>query len=217
MSHTHEHDSGTTADIFTKLSAVGEVCASLASGTIWVGETIDTVFSLKDAGYGLSWYGMGFGMGISLLTAAGSAYSHYILNTNNQSTAENPHQAAYSPLAQAEEYSPEQTEDQDTVSIPMPTNEEALRQPKANLTIPQMLALAGDFISDTGDKAGPITGTLKYATVKHPLPFWSKITVLAGATLFGAVASIADVRTCKNTMQQINQREAGRLSSYTTV
>ncbi|MFZ2315343.1 MAG: hypothetical protein WAW86_06780 [Gammaproteobacteria bacterium] len=199
---SHDDSNETKADFLTKVSAFGEGCASLISGAVWVGEAIDTAFGFKDSGYGLSWYGLGIGLGISLLTAAGSAYSHTILNVNNQSK-DHDEGYAYASIPQDEE---------SLIGTPIETVKE-----NVSLTLKQKAALVGDFISDTGNKAGPVTSLFKISTKDHHIPFWGKMVVLCGATLFGGVASIADVRTCKNSMLDINRKkEAARAYAETT-
>lgn len=72
------------------------------------------------------------------------------------------------------------------------------------LTFWQKAALVGDFISHTGEVAGPITFVGDLVT-KNTLPRWGKAIIQVGATLFGGISSVAEVRTCKNAMIERNQ------------
>lgn len=188
--HTH-HEHSTTADIWTKMAAVGEGTASLISDAYWIGGLIDLAAQLDDDGYGLSWYGMGFGTALALVTAVGSAYSHSMLNINHQA------QAA-SPIHEAHEGDTEQL-----INTPADFNH---HQP-AKLSWPQRAALLGDYISHTGDMAGPITFIANIAA-KDRLPIWGKAIIQCGATLFGGVSSLANVRTCKNSMLELNEKHS---------
>lgn len=183
--HVHQQ---TTADVWTKLATAGEATASFISDAYWLGGLIDLAAQLDDAGYGLSWYGMGFGAAIALLTAAGSAYSHTALNLNHQ----------HHPAEHAEE---------DREREPLLKSSQHERQHQAaNITIPQKIALAGDFISHVGDIAGPITFVADIIA-KDRLPLWGKALIQCGATLFGGVASVANVRSCRNSMYELNAQQ----------
>lgn len=69
----------------------------------------------------------------------------------------------------------------------------------AHLSKTEKLALFGDLISHTGDIAGPVTFVIDLAT-NNAIPRWGKALVQCGATLFGCLSSLANVRTCKDAM-----------------
>jgi hypothetical protein len=73
-----------------------------------------------------------------------------------------------------------------------------------DLTKLQKLALIGDYLSHIGEITGPLTFVADLVA-NNRLPRWGKALVQCGATLFGAVASVANVRTCKNSMVESNK------------
>lgn len=75
-----------------------------------------------------------------------------------------------------------------------------------DLTVGQKAALVADFISHTGDIAGPITFISKLA-LKEIVPPIGKVLIECGATLFAGFASVANVRSCANSMRKINKAE----------
>lgn len=77
---------------------------------------------------------------------------------------------------------------------------------ETSLTLLQRAALVGDFISHAGDIAGPITFVVDLAS--QYLPKYGKIISQCGATLFGMMSSVANVRTCQNSMLEINEKAA---------
>lgn len=180
--HAH-HNHGSTADIWTKFSAIGEGTASLISDAYWLGGLFDLATQLDDDGFGLSWYGMGFGTAIALITSVGTAYSHSVLNLNHQ-----PDNCA----SVTRENSIQESQASDSL----------LNHPR--LSALQKAALIGDFISHTGDIAGPITFVINLGA-KETLPIWAKALVECGATLFGGLSSIANVRTCRHNMLKLNE------------
>jgi hypothetical protein len=133
-----------------------------------------------------------------MLSAAGSAYSHSVLNINNQ---------------QDRTEKPEQQDDHDDespllVDIPKDEIMTSKKPVDVSLTWLQRLALVGDFISHTGDIAGPITFVGSLTTEKLALPFYAKPLTQCAATLFGAATSVANVRTCRNSMHELNKNYA---------
>lgn len=195
----HNHTPLKQADKWTKFAMIGEGVASFISDGYWMGGTIDLAFSLKDDGLGLSWYGLGFGAGLSLATAIGTAYAHTMLNLNHQEEEETPDETTglinqsdghhhHHDHAHAEHH------------------HDAHAHPAANSRLRplQKLALVGDFISHTGDIAGPITFVAKIAAQER-LPVWGTALIQCSATLFGGLASVANVRTCAKSMRDRNR------------
>lgn len=183
----HAHSSS-TADIWTKFSAGGEYIASFISDTYWMASLVDLIAGLSEASLGASWTGLIIGASTALLSAAGAAYSHAILNKNHQH-ADNQHDCNYQSI-------PEKLEHH-------------------HLTWKQKAALLGDWVSHTGDLAGPITFVTNLAT-NNRLSRGAKLAVQGTATLFGATATYANVRTCAQNMRQLNHGTTGtqELSIY---
>lgn len=207
----HAHHQQTTADIWTKLAAAGEGTASLISDAYWIGGLIDLAAQLDDDGYGLSWYGMGFGTALALVTAAGSAYSHTMLNLNHQ-REEITHDHICKTDQQITETDHLITNDEDEEHSHDQDEEhhhdhDHSHDHDGKLTWLQYAALAGDYISHIGDIAGPITFIADIAA-KDRLPLWGKALVQCGATLFGGISSVANVRSCKNSIEELNKNQA---------
>lgn len=202
MAHCrHDHHShGHKADAWTKLGAAGEGAASFISDAYWIGGLIDLAAQLDDVGIGLSWYGLGFGCGLSLLLTAGSVYSHTIVNINHQDANHSgeckPHQSDKSTKSNS-------ADDEKDIQQKLIANES---ETQPNLTWTQKAALTSDFISHTGDIAGPLTFIANIAS-RNSLPIWGKALVQCGATLFGSLSSVAGVRTCKNSMLKRNKEK----------
>lgn len=204
----HAHHQKKT-DIWTKLAAVGEGTASLISDAYWIGGLIDLAAQLDEDGYGLSWYGMGFGTALALITAAGSVYSHTMLNLNHQNEKNHHEEADH----ETESLINSHPEDHDHHQGQAHSHHHSGR-----LTWLQRGALTADFISHAGDIAGPIT-FIAEIVAKERLPWWGKGIIQCSATLFGGVSSIANVRACANSMRELNKkREEARLdnSSFRT-
>ena len=184
MAHNCNHNH--SADRWTKVSGLGEAVSSFVSDGYWLATLFDIATGFTGTLLPISWWGLGVGIFGASLTAAGSTYSHWVLNTSHQDCEE--------------ESKPEES--------PLLTNTSSSGDLTAHLhpslTIPQKLALFGDYISHTGDIAGPITFVADLAT-KNTLPRWQQAVVHGGATLFGAICSIADVRTCKRNMEKANE------------
>lgn len=197
--HTH-HSHEKKADAWTKIGAAGEAAASFISDAYWLGGLIDLAAQLDDVGVGLSWYGLGFGSALSLLLTVGSVYSHTIVNINHQ----DKNHATDCEHHHEEPTKSNVNEDEDKhIQQKLLTGK---GETKPTLSIPQKLALVSDFVSHTGDIAGPITFIANIAS-QSALPVWGKALVQCGATLFGGVSSVAGVRTCKNSMLKANKEK----------
>lgn len=185
MPHSHDHGQN-HADNWTNIAAAGEMVASFLSDSYWLGGLLDLATGLPEEALGLSYWGIGVGTVAALLSAGGAAYAHWMLNT--------VHQAADHTVS--DEELPVAAAAKDENSNPL--------VPKVQLTGKQKLALTGDYISHVGDIAGPITFVANLAT-KNGLPRWGKALIQCGATLYGGLASVANVRTCRDAMLKANK------------
>jgi hypothetical protein len=224
--HAH-HGQSRTSDVWTKLAIAGEGVPSYLSDAFWLGGLFDLLVQADDAGFGLSWYGLSFGLILSVATAAGSVYSHTALNITHQDDRTEHHHSHYEKGDEHDDESSDEEEhnhdhdhehkhDHDHVHVDIPLHEgselinEEPHHTDAGLTWLQIAALAGDWVSHTGDIAGPIVMLAEIASLasKQQLPLWGKFLVQGSVTLFGAVSSVANVRTCKNSMLELNQRKS---------
>ena len=178
--HSHAA-SNEDSDAWTKLSALGELVTSLISDTYWIASLFELVIGNghEDNAVSLSWTAVGLGVGFAVFTAAGATYSHWHLNKRNQHFHSNGQ--AYQVL------------------------DDATDQHK--LSRMQYFALACDWVSHTGDVAGPIAFVVDLMT-KGQLPVEQKAIVYGTATLFGGLASYADVRTCRMHMKPADKKES---------
>lgn len=188
--HGHKH-----ADKWTNTATFGEATASFISDSYWLATLFDIASNFEPDIVGLSFYGVGFGATLALLSAAGAAYSHRTLNTL--------HQPERSDEISTVENSTAEYVSMPDMSLQTKSPVESSEHKHSHLTLFQKLALAGDFISHAGDIAGPLTFVINLATGNN-LSRLGKGLLHCSATLFGGVASIANVRTCKNAMLEQN-------------
>lgn len=177
-----------SADFWTKYSFASEIVTSYVSDAYWVGNVVDLGISFfantEPAALGLTGYGLGIGLGIATVSAIGSSYCHYHLNLKHQEILANQSNGTATHVIQSE-------------ITPLINNN------SASLKWYQKFALAGDFLSHVGEYAGPITFVIELAT-QNKIPPYGKLLTQCGATLFGISSSMADVRTCKNNLQEMN-------------
>ncbi len=198
----HAHGGKHSADTYTKLAAIGEGVSSFISDAYWLGGLIDLAAQLDDNGYGLSWYGMSFGAALALLATAGSVFAHITVNANHQESGiESCHEGINEDNLLAHEYTEEAQSLMPSLTHEHDCNKKHSQEP--SLTLLQKAVLVGDFISHTGDIAGPLTFVANIAT-KNKLSLGAKMLVQCSAALFGGVSSIAGVRTCKKNMLKRN-------------
>ena len=192
--HHHNHQN---ADILTNTAAVIEAATSFISDLYWLATFFDTASGFEINMFGLSFYGLGFGTIIALLSASGAAYSHRTLNTHHQQS----HVDKKNTVQKDIEATPcRQDIELETCNKLSPL---IVEHEHLHLTKLQKLSLVGDFISHTGDVAGPIMFVVNLATYNQ-LPQWGKLVAQCSASLFGGIASVANVRTCKNAMEIMN-------------
>ena len=198
----HSHGGHTPeADKWTNIAAGGEFIASLISDAYWLGNLFDLVAGFSADAIGLSYYGIGSGVAIALLSAGGSAYCHRGVNTVLQESKEqntDPH---------AEPLTPSHGDAQNGYGS-LNDHLVPISAPPKKLNWMQKFALVGDFISHTGDTAGPITFVVCLAT-RDSMPLISKVLVQSSSSLFGAVCAVANVRACKNAMLEKAEGEQG--------
>jgi hypothetical protein len=184
MSHGHSHGHE-KSDFFTKFSAFGEFIGSFISDAYWMASIYDLGNSKDPEMLGVTKPALIFGLTVAALSASGAAYCHYRLNKNHQKTSSNeesnPLMASTSLIA--------------GTSIQNAGN---YLGSYCGLSIAVKIALIGDWISHTGDIAGPITFVAKLAGAKDT----GNIVTTCAATVFGAVTSIANVRTCAQNMMK---------------
>lgn len=89
-----------------------------------------------------------------------------------------------------------------------PRNHTDINQLKTRLTKIQMAALAGDFISHVGETAAPLIFVTNLA-FKNNLLRESEAAAQGTAILVGVFGSVANVRTCKNSMIDSNKKDDG--------
>ena len=226
--HTHL---AKNADKWTIFGAAGEAVASFISDAYWLGGLIDLMAQLDEGGVGLSWYGLGIGCALSLGLTIGSVYAHSVVNINHQEGHAHEHHRGHahgqshkhdSLLAEQgenhahsigninhQEEHPHEHHKGHAHGQSLKEHDSLLAErgddQHAHLTMMQKAALVGDFISHVGDIAGPITFVAEIAA-KDRMPAWGTALVQCSATLFGAAASVAGVRTCKNNMLLLNRQ-----------
>ncbi len=194
--HTTEKEK---PDFWTNFAAIGEYASSFISDGYWLAELFDIATGLSEDALGLSYYGITFGALMALLSAYGAAYSHRSLNTLLQKQEEKTHHGSECiPLV-------------DKSTLKKETDIET-GQAHTHLSFMQKLALAGDFLSHAGDRAGPITFVVNLAT-GNQLSRGYKALVQSATTLFGGLASVASVRSCKNAMLELAERKSAESES----
>ena len=198
--HGHHHEENEEkADLLTNLGTIGESVSSFISDSYWLGTLFDLASGFEAEALGLSYYAIAVGATLAILSAGGAAYAHRNLNQHHQKQKK------------IDEEAPAETSgliDHSHEHHHEHTGEHADSH-AGHLTTIQKLALVGDFVSHVGDYAGPIVFVTQLATGQK-LPRWGKAIAQCGATLFGAVTSLADVRTCKNAMIDANRNNAPR-------
>lgn len=169
-------------DIWTKFTLYSEVFTSYISDTYWFANVVDLAIAneVPVSTIGVSWVGAGVGLALATMSSIGSSYCHYQVNLNfqNDNSANNISQAELTPLF-----------DKDN----------------SKLLWYQKLALLGDFVSHIGDYAGPITFVIQLATGDKN-PRFGKLITQCGATLFGAFASVSNLRVCSNNIKEMNKK-----------
>ncbi len=217
----HHHDAKEKADFLTNIAAGGDLMASLLSDSFFLAQFFDVATGLAADAFGVSFYGMGFGALIALLSAAGAAYTHRVLNVQHQKVETHCKHTAQSQKDPIHEYQSEPDvevgrEGEEAFLSQANENNQGMQEHKhcqhehhqhkhkhASLTWKQWFALMGDAVSHTSDIAGPLTFIVELATGSS-LSRWAKGIAYCGATLFGAVSTAANVRTCKNAMLKQN-------------
>lgn len=200
--HDHSHQK---ADKWTNIATLGEATASFISDAYWLGSIFDVASGFTPEYMGLSTHALGFGATLALLSAGGAAYSHRVLNKHHQPDS-----------ADGEDKTIDQCEKGQHSLITSSINAQPQQQlvtsthtqtKHSHLAWWQLLALCGDFISHTGDIAGPLTFVITLAT-SNSLARWKKGLAQCGTTLFGAVSTAANVRTCKDAMTKSAHRHS---------
>jgi len=189
MTKCNHHHSHKKADTWTNIATLGELVSSFISDAYWLGGLFDLATDCDKDFLELSRYAIIFGVIVAVLSASGAAYSHRALNTVHQKSTDDDGDEHIILLAQDEEHEEHE--------------EHAADHAHNHLSKVQLAALVGDMISHTGDIAGPITFVVHLA-MKSALPRWGEALVQCGATIFGALSTIANVRTCKDAMLEKN-------------
>lgn len=166
------------ADKWTNLSAFGEALASLSDAYLWAC-LYDLFTGSKKQIFGVSWAGLFFGLAIAALSAGGAANCHRTVDgkfqTDNQKTKTDLEQQE---LPQA--YKP--------------------------LSIIQIFSLIGDLIAHSADISDPLglLAFLLFSLILGNLPTWAKMVIQTCIVIIGVIGSLASVRTCKNSMIEVN-------------
>ncbi len=203
------------------MAGLVSACAAMATGPAEAGGDLNVTTAAVDVAVdiiGLPLYAVIAGAVGAVLSAGGAAYCHNNLNTHLQSVegdhekhdeaTADPHGDCLVSVVDNEGF------DDDVIDCYHPLSERngvhesevavpaqaAGQKSSASLSWVQWLALAGDGISHTGDMAGPITFVVNLATANSPLPPLGKGLVQLGATVFGGLSSVANVRACKNAL-----------------
>ena len=136
MIHSCKHDhSNHHANIWTKISAGGGALSDCISSAFWFANIIDVIGGFEESKYmPVSWAALGIGLGLSLLTTAGTTYAHYLLNKSHQSLNHCDHE-----------------------------RQSLLKQNK-KLSFCQILALVGDYIGHVGTVAAPLAFVVELAS-----------------------------------------------------
>ena len=172
------------SDIWTKLNAASGI-STYISDTYWLATLFDLSTGFEGDMLPISWYALGFGLLIATLSAGGSTFCHWVLNKNHQH-ASDPEQA---------------NEESKLINQNIEAHSDEEHHHHHDLSFLQKAALVGDFISHTGEVAGPITFVVDLLA-RNSLPKWANIAKQSGATLFGVITSVADVRTCYESMRK---------------
>lgn len=187
-------------DFWTITSVITNGITSFISNTYWLGGIIDLAANLEDNGAGLSWWGLGFGAGLSAVVAAGTGYAAYTQNIRFQDHSKHP---SIGQVNQQESEAPLSSDDERSPLVP---------RTQPSLSLLQKAALAGYAVTYTGDNAGVISFVGQIAA-KERLPLYGKILLQCGATLFGAFASGAEIRNCKRNMEHyVKQQQEHQLT-----
>lgn len=229
--HSHGHAADGKSDPWTKVATITELTSSLVGDAYWAGSllfvcvsaigslmqvcqksnatttgftTIDpSVPTAGDTIYlGLPIYALIVGVMVSILSASGAAYCHYNLNTLHQGVKDKHDHPADVESGDDKEVGRYHSLDEQEKELTEVATQVARQQLTAGLSGVQWLALVGDGISHTGDTASNFALLLGLFEMDTPLPALVKAAAVIGITIYGALGSVANVRTCKNALIQ---------------
>lgn len=222
--HSHDHSHAKKADIWIEAATYIEMLSSFLSLTYWLATFFDVVTGFDDDIFNVSYYALGFGVSIALLSSAGATYCHRSMNISHQ-CKKHPHHSHgvshetsnhsnffQSPALTNSTSSAISSSNHSLIDAPTSGTLELINETTplttkdSSLTILQILALIGDFISHTGDTAGPLTFIVALATLGN-MPRWGNAITQSIATLFAAIGTVANVRACKNNLEDMNAKK----------
>ncbi len=179
------------ADRWTNLSAAMLLITSMVNSTIYFGDIIDNAADFNKFFFNLSYYGLAFGGGVSIIIATGAMYSHQVLNRHHQILTQEMN---------------ESDSGEDFFLQPISNHE---HHKKGSLKVWQYLALVGHLIADSVDIAGLLTLITTYGLKNERVPRWGKALTQVGTFgVIGVPASIADYRNCERAMKEQALRDA---------
>lgn len=203
MPHGHSHGThgeNQSSDFWTKLSAGVNSVASYLSNTYWlygcINALVASVQNLINAEdepsaeiYGSAVLAAVLALGV----AAGDTYCHYQLNKSHETTNSDIER-------QCLNINGEQAEG------------------NAKLSLLQTLALIGDYVSHVGDIAAPLTFIAQLVADNKDLFDSPEAALIINTILFviGSLGSVADVRTCKRNLQEMNEKQPQTQSDSVT-
>ncbi len=199
--HSHEHPQ--RADVWTNIAAGGEAITGFVNDAYWLGSIFDIVSGCGEDVIGLSYYALAIGAISATLSTVGSTYCHRVLNATHQAkiveTGGDNDDTAHIQVEADDGVTPPSHENGDAVTL--------LGQQQVKISWLQRLAVLGDFISHVGEITGPITfvANLAFQAQGTVMPRWGKAVTQAAASVFGAFSSVANVRACKNAIEDANQ------------
>jgi len=194
--HGNRHTHSNNADIWTNIAAAGELVTNFISNAYWLASTFDVASGFQDDAIGVSYYALIFGAVAATLSAAGSSYCHRKLNITHQSKSDESNNANDN---EAQHQCPS-LQNEDTIA----REKTPLVKKKVEISTIQKFALLGDFISHTSNVAGPVTFVATIASNGSMNRAVNACTQVV-ACVFGAIFSIANFRSCKNVVDDVNQ------------
>jgi hypothetical protein len=210
-SHSHAHGGGTEKGNFSsRFSGFAGFVVSLCSNATLYASLIDFFLKSDEDELGYSVKGLGIGLGLAILTAAGGTYCHYLLYTQNQAqpTVSEAH-ADYD--SDNDDGGGSQMEEGGVATPFLLTTR---YQHKKSLPPLQLLALLGDGAGHTGDMAGPLNLAARVLGMDS-FSSAAQIGITGIIILFAVFGSAGDIRVCYRALQRENEAKTIRIKKTT--